>query len=610
MKKFVLLALLPFAALAQAQGPVPTPAPPTISCEQDLSGCTVSFSTSFSVAPTVIKPVTQPAQNIVNGCVIAPNDSVFNTRIDALPTDSNSATWTQKMLGYSNRAISVGGSFGLNVVDSATPRTVMNFHYTTLKSGASYPIPPLPDRRRETGSLTTDPNNDHHMVMVDRNDCHVYETYQVGVTGPGFWWNAASGWDYSGMGYALPSGADGGGATDAAALPLTPLLLRHSELEAGAINHALRFSSCIACIAHAFEWPAHGTTGGGTGVAPMGARFRLKASYDISKFPPQAQTVLAALKQYGMILADIGFMGDISADAGIYQDPVTRGAMAAIQNANINISNFEVVDESGLMIADSSSQAQSAVPAILTAATGVGIPYETYTVEAGTKLALRGWVTNGAPQGINWSIVSGPGTLSGNIYSAPASVVGNQSVSIKATAVADNSNPAFVTLNLIPAGAIRIDIGSTQPYRDSQGNLWSPDPFTQESGPFYQNYGINGWTGTSDPSLYSTYVYTWGDDIKYGPYVLAPGRYNITFLLGNGGCDAGTFDNGLIWGPTMTEVNGQDQLYTPAGCKVADTIIRTVTAEDGVISVAMRATGGQNTHSAPYLNGLSITPAN
>ena len=38
----------------------------------------------------------------------------------------------------------------------------------------------------------------------------------------------------------------------------------------------------------------------------MGLRVRLKASFDISGFPPQARVVLEALKRYGMILADNG----------------------------------------------------------------------------------------------------------------------------------------------------------------------------------------------------------------------------------------------------------------------------------------------------------------
>jgi hypothetical protein len=38
----------------------------------------------------------------------------------------------------------------------------------------------------------------------------------------------------------------------------------------------------------------------------MGMRVRLKADYDISKFPASAQVILTALKKYGMFVADNG----------------------------------------------------------------------------------------------------------------------------------------------------------------------------------------------------------------------------------------------------------------------------------------------------------------
>jgi hypothetical protein len=38
----------------------------------------------------------------------------------------------------------------------------------------------------------------------------------------------------------------------------------------------------------------------------MGARLRLKASKDISRFPPDAQKIFRAMKKYGLIVADNG----------------------------------------------------------------------------------------------------------------------------------------------------------------------------------------------------------------------------------------------------------------------------------------------------------------
>lgn len=39
---------------------------------------------------------------------------------------------------------------------------------------------------------------------------------------------------------------------------------------------------------------------------PMGARFRLKATFPITSYLPETQTVLRAMKAYGLILADNG----------------------------------------------------------------------------------------------------------------------------------------------------------------------------------------------------------------------------------------------------------------------------------------------------------------
>ena len=77
-------------------------------------------------------------------------------------------------------------------------------------------------------------------------------------------------------------------------------------MAAGAITHALRFTvptTRKAYVLPATHWASSNTS---TNAPPMGLRVRLKASVDISAYPAQAQMVLAALKRYGMILADNG----------------------------------------------------------------------------------------------------------------------------------------------------------------------------------------------------------------------------------------------------------------------------------------------------------------
>jgi hypothetical protein len=95
-------------------------------------------------------------------------------------------------------------------------------------------------------------------------------------------------------------------SADAAGLPILPGLIRHDEVKAGRIGHALRFT--VQRTQRAFVSPARhfASFSSDANLPPMGLRVRLKASFDISGFSPTAKVVLTALKEYGMFLADNG----------------------------------------------------------------------------------------------------------------------------------------------------------------------------------------------------------------------------------------------------------------------------------------------------------------
>jgi len=377
-------------------------------------------------------PATLQAHNAFAGCMVAPNDSIFNTAIDKLPVHTQSASWlaqVSKILG-GPVAIGLGQAFGVNILDNSVQPAPQTFHYTTIRNGAMYQIAANPHRKRETGALTTDGNNDHHMISVNWETCHFYETYQEG--NPGNSWTAASGWDYDGSSYTTTGDPNhGGGSTDAAGLPMLPLLLHLSDLQSGEIKHAMRFTSCVGCIAHDSLWPAIGSTAWGTGVPPMGSRWRLKASVDISKFSPKAQIILRGLQRYGMVSADVGSVNQIQVSSDFNQDPKARAALNEVSGAGINTSQFEVVDESSLMLSSSSYQVnpQNAYVtpdgfAMLTgkAANGktttvrialqpvlVGVPYQNMIFQAGTgTYQLLSWVKGTRNQTVKWSL-DGPG---------------------------------------------------------------------------------------------------------------------------------------------------------------------------------------------------------
>ncbi|HEY3921263.1 MAG TPA: hypothetical protein VGL76_04020, partial [Gaiellaceae bacterium] len=90
-------------------------------------------------------------------------------------------------------------------------------------------------------------------------------------------------------------------SADAAGLPILPGLARYGDYA-----HALRFTTSET--RRAFVYPArhYASDSSSSSLPPMGLRVRLKASFDIRGFPPQARAVLQELKTYGMILADNG----------------------------------------------------------------------------------------------------------------------------------------------------------------------------------------------------------------------------------------------------------------------------------------------------------------
>jgi len=75
----------------------------------------------------------------------------------------------------------------------------------------------------------------------------------------------------------------------------------------------------------------------------MGQRLRLKASFDTAGYPRQARIVLAALKRYGMIVADNGSDWFLSGSPASGWDNDQLQKLGGVKG-----SNFEVVDESKL----------------------------------------------------------------------------------------------------------------------------------------------------------------------------------------------------------------------------------------------------------------------
>ena len=129
--------------------------------------------------------------------------------------------------------------------------------------------------------------------------------------------------------------------------------MRYDEVQSGVITHAIRVQAETTDTS--YIWPATAGEGSASNpdLPPMGARFRLKASFDISGYSAQAQVVLRALQQYGLILSDNGpnwhFWG--TSDS-------SWPSSLANELSTVPASAFEAVDESSLELSSNSGQAR------------------------------------------------------------------------------------------------------------------------------------------------------------------------------------------------------------------------------------------------------------
>lgn len=205
-----------------------------------------------------------------------------------------------------------GPSFGkpqpygipFNVVGDSHPRRRVTFDYASESDPGPYPI---------SSETVVEMGSDRHALIIDRDRCVLYELFDLRRENGA--WHAGSGAIFKLTSNKLrPRGWT---SADAAGLPILPGLVRREEIRAGRIDHAIRVTA--QRTARRFLWPARHQAGSTNSrdVPPMGARFRLKANYDISGFRRDTRIVLRAMKRYGLILADNGsdwYFGGTSED--------------------------------------------------------------------------------------------------------------------------------------------------------------------------------------------------------------------------------------------------------------------------------------------------------
>jgi hypothetical protein len=241
----------------------------------------------------------------LGGFVPFTSSSLWNTDISTAPVDPHSATIMSNWVGSVNMHPDWGTdpTYGIPyvVVDGSQALVNVNLGaYPDESDPGPMPVPANAPVEGGSGS-----SGDRHVLVLDNNNCFLYEMYNSSVNGDGSW-NADSTavWDLLGSGNAQRPWT--WTSADAAGLPIFPGLVRYDEVAAGKIQHAFRFT--LPKTSAAFTPPAShaAATSSDPSAPPMGMRLRLKSSYDISGFSANTQAILTAMKKYGLILADNG----------------------------------------------------------------------------------------------------------------------------------------------------------------------------------------------------------------------------------------------------------------------------------------------------------------
>jgi hypothetical protein len=248
-----------------------------------------------------------PASSAAATAPSAADQSAWNQDVSAAPVDPNSGAYISYIEAhgghfvhpdFASRRIS---GFPYAVVGRKQKRTKV--HFTAYGDESDHGTYRVPLKAMVEGGQTSD--GDRHVLAVDAARCKLYELYRAFARKhrrPH--WNADSAAIFDLRSAGLRH--EGFTSADAAGLSIFAGLARYDEAAAGHINHAIRVT--VESTQNSWINPATHCAGDTSSASapPMGLRLRLSAGYDISGLTGPAHVIAAAMKQFGVIVADNG----------------------------------------------------------------------------------------------------------------------------------------------------------------------------------------------------------------------------------------------------------------------------------------------------------------
>ena len=302
-----------------------------------------------------------------------PADNWWNLRISDAPLDPKSAHYIAG-LATVHLSYDWGNNYGspFTTVSGNHPKVRFSSaaYWNETDHDIGYPIPAAaltePGWTQDLLGTIANPISagDRHMLIVDVDNQYLYEIYQPFFNdgavpkeipfypghfiNPGEYWCAsAAAWDMK-TNKTRPDGWTSGAA---AGTQILPGAVQYDEVTGSEpISHALLVTlNGSAKTAPYYVWPATHYAPGAAWSAvhpPLGARFRLKSSKDLSGYRPRARKLLQALKDYGLIFTDNGTNGMLGGTNderwGAFDSDIRMELSIAL--SGLTFADFEVIE--------------------------------------------------------------------------------------------------------------------------------------------------------------------------------------------------------------------------------------------------------------------------
>lgn len=308
----------------------------------------------FAIHSRIVKVRAARLEHVAPPLPYFPSGAIWTQDISHAPLDPQSAAtiaWLADAGGWGHGRMQIDFSIRVLKASSNTPevpfRKGPDWMGADSDKVSEIPLPPGGGIEGQRDYQCDINQSDCHLIVVDRSQGKLYEAYQANLVKNALTANFLAVWDLNRV-YPPSGRGDQCTSADAAGLPIAPLLFNADELATGSIAHAIRFILPNARIrAHVFVHPAThaGAPRGPVQAPPMGARFRLKASYDLSQLTPAAQVVARAMQKYGMFLADGGNIALTAQDDADTQAKYSDLDFGSHDLQDLKVTDFEIVDE-------------------------------------------------------------------------------------------------------------------------------------------------------------------------------------------------------------------------------------------------------------------------